>query len=427
MVRATPTATPEPGALRAGAALRYAQTRNRTTSLVAHLAAEDQAIQSMPDASPAKWHLAHTSWFFETFILAQHAEGYAFYDPSYGYLFNSYYEAEGPRHPRPQRGMLSRPSLEDVHAYRRHVDEAMKRLLASQGSQDARIAALCELGVNHEEQHQELILMDIKHLFSLNPLSPSFGAFPPALVRDAEESGWVSFSGGLVEIGADGKSFAFDNEGPRHKVWLEPFSLASRLATNGEFAAFIEDGGYERPEFWLSDGWAKAAAEDWRAPLYWRRSEEGWRIFTLAGEQPLNPASPVCHVSYYEADAFARWAGARLPREAEWEHAAAGIAVKGNFAESRYFHPMPAPRGEGLLQMFGDVWEWTQSPYTAYPGYKAADGAIGEYNGKFMCGQFVLKGGCAASPPGHLRASYRNFFPPAARWAFSGVRLARDE
>lgn len=403
---------------------RFARVRAATLALAAPLSAEDQAIQSMPDVSPTKWHLAHTTWFFETFLLKHFETNYAPFDETFHFLFNSYYEAEGPRHARPRRGMITRPSLDQVHDYRRDVDARVEALIARADDDTWReIAPLLELGLNHEEQHQELILMDIKHVLSENPFSPSYGAFPPAIVRAAPPLGWAEFAGGLVEIGHHGGGFAFDNEGPRHKVWLEPFRLATRLVTNADYLEFMHDGGYARPDLWLSDGWATVTGENWRAPLYWRQDGAEWKIFTLAGLMPLNPAAPVCHVSYYEADAFARWAGRRLPSEAEWEIAAAGLDMAGHFADSGYFHPQPAA-SEGLAQMFGDVWEWTQSPYTAYPGFKPAAGAVGEYNGKFMCNQFVLRGGSAATPAGHIRATYRNFFPPASRWAFSGLRLA---
>lgn len=400
---------------------RFEQIRARSLELSAPLNPEDQAIQSMPDASPTKWHLAHTTWFFETFVLSA-APQYEPFDPAYAYLFNSYYEAEGPRHPRAERGMLSRPCRNEIIAYRGHVDRAMTQFLEGCSDLSAR---LIDLGLHHEQQHQELMLMDIKHLFSLNPLAPAYASFPPAPVREAPALEWISFDGGLVEIGNDGEGFAFDNEGPRHKAWLDPFRLASRLATNADYLEFIDDGGYQRPEYWLSDGWAIAREEKWDAPLYWRRDGADWRIFTLAGSQPINPASPVCHISYYEADAFARWSNARLATEAEWELAAASAPSAGNLAESGYFHPQPA-KGEGLVQMIGDAWEWTQSPYTAYPRYRPAEGALGEYNGKFMANQFVLRGGSAATPADHIRITYRNFFPPHARWAFSGIRLADD-
>lgn len=406
---------------------RYTRVRSVSQALAAPLSAEDQAIQSMPDASPTKWHLAHTTWFFETFILKRFAGDYSPFDEAFHYLFNSYYEAEGPRHPRPKRGLLSHPSLDAVNAYRRHVDEAVDALIgAADDDAWAAIAPLVELGLHHEQQHQELILMDIKHVFSENPLAPSYGAFPPAMVREAPRLDWTAFDGGLKEIGHAGAGFAFDNEGPRHKVWLEPFRLASRLVTNADYLEFMADDGYQRADLWLSDGWASVLAEGWEAPLYWRREGgNDWRIFTLAGLQPINPAAPVCHVSYHEADAYARWAGKRLSTEAEWEVAAGSAPASGHFADSGYFHPKPAVSA-GLAQLFGDVWEWTQSPYTAYPGFRPAPGAVGEYNGKFMCNQFVLRGGSAATPEGHIRATYRNFFPPAARWAFSGLRLADD-
>jgi ergothioneine biosynthesis protein EgtB len=407
---------------------RYRAVRARSLELTRGLTAEDQQVQSMPDVSPAKWHLAHVTWFFETFLLQPELAGYKAFDRAFGFLFNSYYEQVGERHPRPRRGLLSRPSLDDVLAYRAHVDEAMDRLIAGAGSLGAgeweRVAALVELGLNHEQQHQELILMDIKHVFWTNPLSPAYQPGRAAPRGKAPALEWLDFDGGLVEIGHDGQGFAFDNEGPRHKTWLEPFRLASRLATCGEYLAFIEDGGYARPELWLSDGWAAVLAEGWTAPLYWR-ADDGWLLFTLSGMKRLDPDEPVCHLSYYEADAFARWSGARLPTEAEWETAADGAAPSGNLAEARAFHPKAAP-GPGLQQMIGDLWEWTMSPYVAYPRYRPPQGAVGEYNGKFMSGQMVLRGGAAITPDDHIRASYRNFFPPGARWAFSGVRLACD-
>ena len=408
---------------------RYAEVRQRTELLAEPLSAEDQTIQSMPDVSPTKWHRAHTSWFFETFLLQPALPRYRVFDPSYAYLFNSYYEAVGPRHPRPERGLLSRPDIAEIAAYRAHVDAGMERLISVLDT--ARwhdMAPLVELGLNHEEQHQELILMDIKHVLSLNPLQP---VYRPAVKRDprpAPSLAWIDVAGGLRQIGHGGDGFAFDNEGPRHKAWLEPFRLAPRLASSDEYLAFMEEGGYRRPELWLSDGWATVQREGWQAPLYWRRDKATWSIFTLAGRRPIDPAEPVCHVSFYEADAFARWFGKRLPTENEWEVAAieAGAPRSANLMNKAIFHPEPATDGKGFQQMFGDVWEWTASPYVAYPRYRPLAGAIGEYNGKFMSNQMVLRGGAAVTPAGHVRATYRNFFPPAARWAFSGIRLAED-
>jgi ergothioneine biosynthesis protein EgtB len=411
---------------------RYAAIRAATLDLAASLSPEDQTIQSMPDASPTKWHLAHTSWFFETFLLTPELPGYQPFDSRFGYLFNSYYEAVGARHPRPQRGLLSRPGVAEIGAYRRHVDAAMARLVAeARPERWAAIAPLLELGLHHEQQHQELILMDIKHVLALNPLRPAYRGPVPQAQRAAPPLAWIDCPGGLVEIGHAGAGFAFDNEGPRHKVWLDPYRLASRLVTSGEYLDFIADAGYRRAEFWLSEGWATVQCEGWEAPLYWQREggirEEGaWSLFTLSGLRRLDPAEPVAHLSYYEADAYASWAGKRLPREAEWEVAAAGLKLAGNLADRGLFHPLPAAAGTGLQQMIGDLWEWTQSPYTPYPGFRAAAGAIGEYNGKFMSNQMVLRGGAAVTPAGHIRATYRNFFPPAARWAFSGLRLAED-
>jgi ergothioneine biosynthesis protein EgtB len=378
-------------------AARYPLIRKESEGLAAPLSAEDCALQSMPDASPVKWHLAHTTWFFETFVLARFARGYREAHPDFRYLYNSYYNAVGEQFPRPQRGMISRPSLEDVRGYRAHVDEAMAALLAG-ATLSAEALGLVELGLQHEQQHQELILTDVKHLLSLNPLEPAYRDGAPQAAAPAPLA-WRAHAGGEAWIGHDGAGFAFDNELPRHRVWLEPFELASRPATNAEFLAFVEDGGYRRPELWLSEGWATARAQGWEAPLYWRKRDDAWMEFTLHGAQPLDPHAPATHLSHFEADAFARWAGARLPTEFEWEHAAPDA---------------------------GAVWEWTSSSYGPYPGYRPAPGAVGEYNGKFMSNQYVLRGGSCATPAAHARRTYRNFFPSAARWQFSGVRLARD-
>ena len=403
---------------------RYRHVRDATLALCAGLQPEDVVVQSMPDASPAKWHLAHTTWFFEQFLLGREP-GYAPLHPQWSYLFNSYYQSVGPMHARTQRGLLSRPTLAEVLDYRARIDERMSALLArDQG--DVELAAIFELGLNHEQQHQELLLTDIKHLFSLNPLQPAFreraaaspgsASVPLRFLRGRE---------GIVQIGHAGEGFAFDNESPRHRVLLHAHALANRAVTNAEYRAFIEDGGYRTPTLWLSEGWDVVRREDWSRPLYWSEDLQG--EFTLAGMQPLDPPAPVCHVSFYEADAFARWAGARLPLESEWESAAQGLAIEGNFGDGGALHPLPA-HGDAdvFMQMFGDVWEWTCSPYVAYPGYRPAAGAIGEYNGKFMCGQWVLRGGSCATPDGHVRESYRNFFYPGARWQFSGIRLAKD-
>jgi ergothioneine biosynthesis protein EgtB len=413
---------------RASLAHRYVALRNATEALAAPLSAEDQTVQSMPDVSPTKWHRAHTTWFFETFLLLPHLPDYRPFHPAYGYLFNSYYEAVGPRHPRPERGLLSRPGSAEIANYRAHVDAAMGELLAAPDRSAGAVAALVELGLHHEQQHQELLLMDIKHVLSLNPLQPAYRAAPAPGAQDASPLSWYEVAGGLRQIGHGGTGFAFDNETPRHKVWLEPFRLASRLVTCGEYDEFIAAGGYRRPEFWLSDGWAAVQQQGWTAPLYWQQEEGGWTVFTLAGRRAVHPAEPVVHVSFYEADAFARWAGKRLPTEAEWEVAAveAAIPLDGNLCRpGAMLHPEPAAGG-ALVQMVGDVWEWTASPYTAYPGFRPVAGAVGEYNGKFMSNQMVLRGGAAVTPAGHVRLTYRNFFPPASRWAFGGIRLAED-
>ncbi|MBL8555920.1 MAG: ergothioneine biosynthesis protein EgtB [Phenylobacterium sp.] len=404
---------------------RYRALRRATEALIRSLTPEDMGAQSMPDASPTKWHLAHVAWFFETFMLVPNLPGYRVFDARFGYLFNSYYEAVGPRQPRPARGLVTRPSVADVLAYRAHVDAGMERLLADGAGE---LAALLDLGLAHEEQHQELILMDILHLFAQSPLSPAFAPPRAGLAADPGPMTFADFAGGLVEIGHDGQGFAFDNEGPRHRVWLEPFRLGERLVTNAEWLAFIADGGYRRAELWLSDGWALCRAQDWQAPIYWRETPEGWRVMGLTGLRPLEPAQPVSHLSYFEADAYAAWAGARLPTEAEWEHAAATQAApaNANVLGTGRLGAQPAAAGEGVRQMFGDLWEWTRSAYLPYPGFRPAAGAVGEYNGKFMSGQFVLRGGACVTPTGHVRATYRNFFYPHQRWMFSGLRLAMD-
>lgn len=407
---------------------KYLSIREVTHALAAPLSAEDCAIQSMPDASPVKWHLAHTTWFFETFVLEPHYPAYRCFDPAYRVLFNSYYHTVGDKHPRPERGMLSRPRLEDVLAYRDHVDEAMLALPAMERL-PAEIARLIELGLHHEQQHQELILTDLKHLLSRNPQKPAYRKQWPLLPIRARDPQWIAFEGGLYEVGHSGRDFCFDNETPRHRVWLDPFQIASHPVTHGDFIEFIDDDGYRRPELWLSAGWEAVTARGWEAPGYWTHRNGQWHAFTLHGEVPVDPNTPVCHVSFFEADAFARWANARLPTEAEWEIAARDGPHVGNFLESGALHPLAlreAPVDGRLAQAFGDVWEWTRSDYAPYRGFKPAAGAIGEYNGKFMCGQYVLRGGSCVTPATHIRATYRNFFPPDARWQFSGLRLARD-
>jgi ergothioneine biosynthesis protein EgtB len=403
---------------------RYQAVRGASESLAACLTFEDQCIQSMPDASPTKWHLAHTSWFFERIVLQALVKSYVPFDERYDYLFNSYYEGLGPRHPRPQRGLLGRPSGEDILAYRHHVDQAMLTLI-ERGERE--VAALVLLGLHHEQQHQELILTDIKHAFFTNPLRPVYA--PPESRGPLEASTpaqFVDFPGGVFRIGALDESFSFDNEGPRHDVLLQPYRLAARPVTCGDYLTFIEEGGYRRPEFWLSDGWALAQSEDWQAPLYWEQKGSEWQIFTLRGKRLIDTREPVAHVSYFEASAFAAWAGKRLPTEFEWEAAAAAQPVVGNLLEQRHFHPRAGNGGGPLAQAFGDVWEWTRSSYDPYPGYRPFDGALAEYNGKFMIGQMVLRGGSCATSQSHIRGSYRNFFPPSARWQFSGFRLAED-
>lgn len=386
---------------------RYITVRRRTESLAGPLSPEDQSAQSMADASPTKWHRAHTTWFFETFLLTPFLPGYEVFDPAYSYLFNSYYEAVGPRQPRPQRGLLTRPSATEVGHFRAHVDTAMVELL--DGALTSEIIERLELGLAHEEQHQELILMDILHLFAQSPLSPAYLSTQPRTYVSPGSLQFSRFPGGIIEIGAVGADFAFDNERPRHQVYLAPFRLADRLVSNGEWMAFIEAGGYLRIEFWLSDGWAQARAEGWEAPGYWRREREGWSTMTLQGRHPVDPHAPVVHVSYYEAVAFAAWSGYRLPTEFEWE-AATNLSA-----------------GTSTRQLFEEAWQWTSSAYAPFPGFRPGPGALGEYNGKFMVNQMTLRGGSLATPPDHSRSTYRNFFHPASRWMFSGVRLADDD
>jgi ergothioneine biosynthesis protein EgtB len=417
----TPAPDTAPGDLRTLPLLcRYRDVRARTQALAAPLSPEDCALQSMPDTSPVKWHLAHTTWFFETFVVAPRLAGYRAIDPAFKVLFNSYYNGVGDRHPRPERGLLSRPTLDAVHAYRAHVDDAM-RACCERSHGDAALASLIELGLRHEEQHQELILTDVLHLLSRNPLRPAYDATQQPAPCAARELGWIRYRAGIANIGHAGDGFAFDNEAPRHRVWLEPFELASRPVTNAEYAAFIDDRGYARPELWLSLGFDTATARGWTAPLYWERADGRWRSFTLQGLTALDPHAPVTHLSFFEADAYARWAGARLPTEFEWE----AVAARGRDARRDAARPLPNTDAGTVLQ-HGDVWEWTSSSYAPYPGFRPAPGAVGEYNGKFMCNQYVLRGGSTATPPGHARITYRNFFAPDARWQFSGIRLARD-
>lgn len=421
-------AASQPVAPSAGSGLTaaYRRVRSFTERLCAPLETEDYVVQAMPDASPAKWHLAHTTWFFETFLLKPHAPGYQPLDTAYEYLFNSYYNTVGRQFPRPQRGLLSRPTVAEVYRYRAHVDAAMERWLTGAAPEALQgVEAVITLGLNHEQQHQELLLTDIKYALSVNPLRPVYRETEPA-AGEAAPMAWHGFPEGLVPIGHDGTGFAFDNEGPRHRAFVESFRLASRPVTNGEYLEFMEAGGYRAPHGWLSAGWSAVQANGWDAPLYWERRGDDWWTFTLSGMRPVDPAAPVCHVSYFESDAYARWAGARLPSEVEWEAAASEMPVAGHFADDGRIHPAPAPPGPARGQFYGDVWEWTRSPYEAYPGYAPDPGALGEYNGKFMCGQYVLRGGSCATPEGHIRPTYRNFFPPDARWQFSGIRLARD-
>ena len=406
-------------------------TRQLSRKIASPLSDEDQVVQAMDDASPTKWHLAHTTWFFETFVLRQFDEEYRLYDERFPYCFNSYYETAGERHPRPKRGLLTRPSNAEVRGYREHVDAGLKSFMGRKDNDlPAKAAELIELGIHHEKQHQELMLTDILSLFSMEPLKPAYRDRAESMNgQRAVDTGWIAYQGGIVEVGHDGEGFAFDNEGPRHEVLLRSFRLANRCVTNGEWLEFMRDGGYGVPTLWLADGWGTIQAEGWRAPLYWQEVEGEWHQMGLYGLQPLDLAAPVCNVSYFEADAFARWAGKRLPSEFEWEVASQGMPATGQTLGRDVLRPLPAESNGAAvpLQMFGGVWEWTQSPYAAYPGFAPAPGAVGEYNGKFMCNQFVVKGGACVTPDGQIRRSYRSFFYPHQRWQFTGLRLADDD
>jgi ergothioneine biosynthesis protein EgtB len=408
---------------------RLLDVRRLSHELAAPLSAEDMTVQAMEDASPTKWHLAHVTWFFETFILAKHLPHYRPFDDTFNYCFNSYYESQGPRQPRPKRGVLTRPSSERVLAYREHVDEGLAKLFVNGVESGSEVARLIEVGINHEQQHQELLLTDILALFAANPLRPAYrNPRPRAAALDLSEPGWIDYPGGIRRAGHDGEGFAWDNEAPRHDVLIHPFRLADRLVTNGEWLAFMEDGGYRTASLWLADGWATVNRDGWDAPLYWEQRDGQWHAMSLEGLLPVDRAAPVAHVSYFEADAFARWAGKRLPTEFEWEVAAQDLPVTGNSLATKALRPLPAEHDSGgkPRQMFGDVWEWTQSAYLPYPGYRPPAGALGEYNGKFMVSQQVMRGGSCATPPGHTRPTYRNFFYPQQRWQFMGLRLASE-
>jgi ergothioneine biosynthesis protein EgtB len=423
----------------------FHQVRNFTNSLCVDLEPEDCVVQSMPDVSPTKWHLAHTTWFFETFILKKFVPGYRAEIPEYAYLFNSYYNAAGDMHRRDLRGLISRPTVSEAQRYRASIDSHVDDLLSNADEQLLDdIEPLLVLGVHHEQQHQELLITDIKHVFAQNPLYPVYRPNLGGAVRHPDAAArhpcqFIDFEHAMVQIGHDGRGFAYDNEVPRHQALVSSFALASRPVTNGEYIAFIEDDGYRRPEFWLSLGWMTVNEQRWDAPLYWRKCDGRWWNFTLSGFRLVDESEPVTHISYFEADAYANWSGARLPTEFEWERAASSCPIEGNFVETELFHPTAAaPKAFGavsgdkatrhlcLNQMFGDVWEWTRSAYSPYPGYRAAPGALGEYNGKFMCNQYVLRGGSCATSRTHIRRTYRNFFQPEKRWQFTGIRLARD-
>ena len=407
-------------------ATRYSVVRSTSEMLCGPLLAEDCCMQTMADVSPPKWHLAHVSWFFETFLLKPFLAGYREFEPHFAVLFNSYYEGAGAMHPRAQRGLLSRPPLQQVYRYRQYIDEHMAQLIETVADDRWREASFrVILGLHHEQQHQELLLTDIKHIFASQPLRPVYIASGHEASSPPEALAWHEFAGGVHEIGHPDSGFCYDNETPRHRVYLEDFRLASRPISNGEYLEFMADGAYRRPELWLAEGWRTVRERDWHAPLYWEFSDGRWRTMTLSGMHAVDEYEPVCHVSYYEADAFARWSGKRLPSEAEWEVAVQDVAINGNLQDSGRYHPAAA-RGTGMVQLYGDVWEWTQSPYAAYPGFRPLEGTLGEYNGKFMCNQIVLRGGSCATPADHIRASYRNFFYPGDRWQFSGIRLADE-
>lgn len=410
---------------------RYRAVRGFTQELAAPLAPEDMVVQTMDNVSPTKWHLAHVSWFFETFVLKAYDPEYTPLNETYAYLFNSYYIQAGERHCRDRRGYISRPTVQEVMDYRAYVDEHMAKLLDGLDAEaQPDLAGVVEIGLHHEQQHQELLVTDIKHVLSVNPLRPAYRDVPTGPETPIPSLDWVHFDEGVVEIGYNGDGFSYDNELPRHRHFQHEFLLANRLVTHGEYLEFMEDGGYERPELWLSAGWATVQERDWSEPFYWEPEGEGWALYTLGGMRAIDPQEPVCHLTYFEADAFARWKGARLPFEQEWEVAARSYPIAGNFVDEGAFHPVRTPglqNGDGpLLQLYGDVWEWTRSQYQPYPGYEPLPGAIGEYNGKFMCNQFVLRGGSCATSQSHLRPTYRNFFHPDEAWQFTGLRLARD-
>lgn len=406
---------------------QYRQVRQQSEQLCAPLENEDYCIQAAAFASPPKWHLAHTAWFFETLLLRPYLQGYRVYHPDFAMLFNSYYDTIGSYHPRSERGLLSRPTVQEVYQYRAHVDDCMARLLDdSDHPHYGEIERRTRLGLNHEQQHQELLLTDLKYNFGYSPLKPIYKVLPEPVEHEPVPLQWHSFEGGVQSTGYQGEAFCYDNETPRHKVYVNGYRLASRAVTSGEFMAFIDDGGYENPDLWLSDAWKVVCQQGWTAPLYWQREDGRWSYMTLAGMRPVERDAPVSHVSYFEASAYARWANKRLPTEAEWELAATALPVEGNFFEQGYLQPVAASPAESLSQMFGDVWEWTQSPYIPYPGYRQEYGPLGEYNGKFMSSQMVLRGGSCVTPKNHIRATYRNFFYPHERWQFSGFRLAED-